>query len=94
MKVSPRNATLLARYTTLGLGGPARKFVSADTERDLIDAVRSADEAGEPVLVLGGGSNLVISDAGFPGTVIHVNTRGLSSTEAGDGSVDVTVAAG
>jgi len=85
---------LLADYTTLGLGGPAREFVSADTEQDLIDAVGSADEAGEPVLLLGGGSNLVISDAGFPGTVIHVNTRGLTSTEAGDGNVDVTVAAG
>ncbi len=89
---------LLADYTTLGLGGPARELVSADTEQDLIDAVRSADEAGEPVLLLGGGSNLVISDAGFPGTVIHVNTRGLRSGAAGDGRVDgivdVTVAAG
>ena len=40
--------------------------------------MRAADEAGEPVLLIGGGSNLVISDAGFPGTVIHVNTRGLT----------------
>jgi UDP-N-acetylmuramate dehydrogenase len=81
---------LLADYTTLGLGGPARHFVSADTEAALIRAVRSADGAGEPVLLIGGGSNLVISDAGFPGTVIHVNTRGLSFA----GAVDVTVAAG
>ena len=85
---------LLAGYTTLGLGGPARSFVTAGTEADLIDAVRSADAAGEPVLLIGGGSNLVISDAGFPGTVIHVNTRGLRSAAAGDGTVDVTVAAG
>jgi UDP-N-acetylmuramate dehydrogenase len=96
VKVSPgpRDLTVLAGYTTLGLGGPAREFVSAGTEEDLIDAVRSADEAGEPVLILGGGSNLVISDAGFPGTVIHVNTRGLRSAAAGDGAVDVTAAAG
>ncbi len=85
---------LLAGYTTLGLGGPAGQFVSADTGQSLIEAVRSADAAGEPVLLLGGGSNLVISDAGFPGTVIHVNTRGQRSAAAGDGAVDVTVAAG
>ncbi|MCW2893674.1 MAG: UDP-N-acetylmuramate dehydrogenase [Actinomycetia bacterium] len=88
------NATLLAGYTTLGVGGPARDFVSADTERSLIGAVRSADKAGEPVLLIGSGSNLVIADAGFPGTVIHVNTRGLTFVDAGDGAVDITVAAG
>jgi UDP-N-acetylmuramate dehydrogenase len=89
-----RNATLLAGYTTLGVGGPARDFVSADTERSLIGAVRSADKAGEPVLLIGSGSNLVIADAGFPGTVIHVNTRGLTFVDACDGAVDITVAAG
>lgn len=84
----------LADYTTLGLGGPARDFVSADTEHALIDAVRSADNSGAPVLLIGGGSNLVIADEGFPGRVIHVNTRGLSYVDVGDGVVDVTVAAG
>jgi UDP-N-acetylmuramate dehydrogenase len=90
----PYPPVLLADYTTLGLGGPAKIFVSADTERALIHAVRSADKAGEPVLLIGGGSNLVIADAGFPGTVIHVNTRGLTFVDAGDGAVNVTVAAG
>ena len=85
---------VLADYTTLGLGGPARTFVSAGTELALIDAVRSADRAGEPVLLVGGGSNLVISDAGFPGRVVHVNTRGFTYVDAGDGAVSVTVAAG
>ena len=89
-----RPPVLLADYTTLGLGGPAKTFVSADTERALIHAVRSADKAGEPALLIGGGSNLVIADAGFPGTVIHVNTRGLTFVDAGDGAVNVTVAAG
>ena len=97
MTVFPRGdapPTLLADYTTLGLGGPARSFVSAGTGRILIDAVRSADKADEPVLLIGGGSNLVISDEGFPGQVIHVNTRGITFVDACDGAIDVTVAAG
>ena len=99
MRVIPRGdgpsyPTVLADYTTLGLGGPAKAFVSADSTHALIGAVRSADKAGEPALLIGGGSNLVISDAGFPGTVIHVNTRGLTFVDVGDGNVDVTVAAG
>jgi UDP-N-acetylmuramate dehydrogenase len=84
----------LSAYTTLGLGGPARDFVSADTEDDLIDAIASADSGGAPVLLIGGGSNLVISDDGFPGTAVHVNTQGLMYVDVGDGIVDVTVAAG
>ena len=90
----PAAPTILADYTTLGLGGPAKAFASADSERTLIDAVRDADRAGEPVLLIGGGSNLVISDEGFPGQVIHVNTRGMTFVDAGDGAIDVTVAAG
>jgi len=86
--------TLLADYTTLGLGGPAKAFTDAPAEVTLIDAVQAADAAGEPVLIMGGGSNLVIADEGFPGSVVHVNTRGVSYAAAADGHVDVTVAAG
>jgi len=81
----------LADYTTLRLGGPARSFARAGTEEELIDAVRTADAAGEPVLILGGGSNLVVSDEGFDGTVIQVATRGVSR-DGGPGAL--TVAAG
>jgi UDP-N-acetylmuramate dehydrogenase len=81
----------LADYTTVRLGGPARGFVRAGTDDELIDAVRTADAAGEPVLILGGGSNLVVSDEGFDGTVIQVATRGVTR-EAGPGVL--TVAAG
>ncbi len=84
----------LADYTTLGLGGPAKSLVTADAEKDLIEAVRAADAGADPLLLIGGGSNLVISDEGFPGTVIHVNTRGIGYAEAGGGAIDVTVAAG
>jgi UDP-N-acetylmuramate dehydrogenase len=86
--------TSLADYTTLGLGGPAKAFVAASGEAGLIDAITAADAAGEPVLILGGGSNLVIADEGFPGTVVHVGTRGVGYAEAAGGQVDVTVAAG
>ncbi|MEV6642089.1 UDP-N-acetylmuramate dehydrogenase [Amycolatopsis sp. NPDC051371] len=66
----------LSAYTTLRLGGPARQFVSAVTSEDLVAAVREADAAGEPVLLLGGGSNLVVGDAGFDGTLIEVANTG------------------
>ncbi len=84
---------LLSQYTTLGLGGPAKSFVTAGTDDELVAAVRAADAASVPVLVLGGGSNLVIADEGFPGTVAHVATRGVCYARDGDG-VQVTVAAG
>ncbi len=80
----------LAGHTTLRLGGPARAFVTATSEDDLIARVRSADAAGEPLLVLGGGSNLVVADDGFPGTVVHVATTGIDRT----GPAGLTVAAG
>jgi UDP-N-acetylmuramate dehydrogenase len=83
----------LADYTTVRLGGPARDFARAGTETELIEAVRAADARGEPVLILGGGSNLVVADEGFDGTVIQVATRGVSRG-AGPGMGAVTVAAG
>jgi len=81
----------LADFTTVRLGGPARAFVRAETEDELTDAVRKADAAGERVLILGGGSNLVVSDEGFDGTVVQVATRGVSR-DGGPGAL--TVAAG
>ncbi|MCG6497376.1 UDP-N-acetylmuramate dehydrogenase [Kitasatospora sp. A2-31] len=68
----------LAPLTTLRLGGPARRLVTATTDDEVVAAVREADAAGEPLLVLGGGSNLVISDAGFPGTVLRIATEGFA----------------
>jgi UDP-N-acetylmuramate dehydrogenase len=89
---------LLSDHTTLRLGGPARSWVRATTEAELVDAVRRADEAGEPVLVLAGGSNLVVADEGFDGTVVEVATTGVASDATDDdptcGGAVVTVAAG
>ena len=88
----------LREHTTLRLGGPARRWVTARTESELVEAVAAADDAGEPVLVLGGGSNLVVADEGFAGTVVEVATTGISSDVEGSdptcGGAMVTVAAG
>jgi len=67
----------LAELTTLRLGGPAARLVEARTEEDVVAAVRDADLADESVLVLAGGSNLIVADEGFPGTVVHVLTAGV-----------------
>jgi UDP-N-acetylmuramate dehydrogenase len=94
----PDPAPTLRERTTLRLGGPARSWVTATTEDELVAAVSEADAAGEPVLVLGGGSNLVVADGGFEGTVVEVATRGVVADHDGDdptcGGVLVTVAAG
>ena len=66
----------LAPYTTLKLGGPARAFASAQTEDELIAMVSWADTEGWPVLILGGGSNMVVSDDGFDGLVIRCGLLG------------------
>lgn len=67
----------LADLTTLRVGGPVRELVDAATEAELVDAVRAADDAGAPVLVLGGGSNLLVSDEGFDGVVVRDARRGI-----------------
>jgi len=75
----------LSGYTTLGLGGPARRLVEAASEAEIVAEVAAADRRQEPVLVLGGGSNLVIPDEGFPGTVVRIASRGLRREHAADG---------
>ena len=84
----------LAGYTTLRLGGPARRLVHACSRERLVEAVRDADRNDEPVLLLAGGSNLVVSDDGFPGTVVRIETRGVEVHDAGPAGVRVTVEAG
>ncbi|WP_237565568.1 UDP-N-acetylmuramate dehydrogenase [Ornithinimicrobium cavernae] len=77
------------------VGGPARRTVTATTEAELIEAVRDADAAGDPLLVVAGGSNLLVSDDGFPGTVVLVRTTGIAVPDASAcGGVTAQVAAG
>jgi UDP-N-acetylmuramate dehydrogenase len=67
----------LAPLTTFRLGGPATRLVTATTDDEVIDAVRRADAAGTPLLIIAGGSNLVIGDKGFDGTVLRIATTGF-----------------
>ena len=85
---------LLSNHTSLHIGGPAKNFVRATTEEELVNAVKAADAAGEEVLIMGGGSNVLVADSGFSGTVIHVETKGNSyHVDACSGGM-ITVAAG
>jgi UDP-N-acetylmuramate dehydrogenase len=87
-------AEVLAQHTTLRLGGPAAHYVEAASEADLVTAVRAADESGEPLLLVAGGSNLVVADEGFPGTVVKIATRGVAVDQDACSGATVTVAAG
>jgi UDP-N-acetylmuramate dehydrogenase len=93
------SGTLLAEHTTLRLGGPARDFSVAATEDQLVELVSAADRTRTPLLLLGEGSNLVVGDDGFDGSVVHVATRGIQVVtghvdESAPARVSVTVAAG
>ncbi|MFG3495473.1 UDP-N-acetylmuramate dehydrogenase [Streptomyces sp. NPDC047928] len=68
----------LAPLTTFRLGGPANRLLTATTDDEVIAAVRDADATGTPLLLVGGGSNLVIGDKGFDGTALRIATRGLT----------------
>ena len=84
----------LADLTTLRLGGPAGRLVEASTEEELVAAIREADAAGEPLLVLAGGSNVVVADDGFPGTVVRILTTGIARGAGDDGRAVLDVQAG
>lgn len=90
----PQSPSLLADYTTLRVGGAAEAFVEAATADNLIAAAREAWSSGGELFILGGGSNVVVSDEGFDGTVLRVATRGIARVDAEPGVVRLTVQAG
>lgn len=83
----------LADLTTLGVGGPAAELVVARSRAEIVETVAAADRSGRAVLVLGGGSNVVVGDQGFPGVVLRLATTGRAAVADGDSTL-VTVEAG
>ncbi len=67
----------LAPFTTFRIGGPARWFVEAASEQEIVEAAEWARSRGVPLFVLGGGSNLLVADSGFPGLMLHVGLKGI-----------------
>jgi UDP-N-acetylmuramate dehydrogenase len=67
----------LREHTSLRVGGGAKQLVRVSTDQELIDLVLDLDRRSEPLLILGGGSNVVCADSEFPGTVIIVSTQGI-----------------
>ncbi len=98
----------LSDYTSLRVGGPAKEIVDASNEAEIIAAVQAADEAGKPILILGSGTNVLVSDDGFKGIVIHVAsseveaevdacsgaTLRIGAGEVWDSFVDTTISRG
>ena len=91
--LSLRERVQLAPLTTLGVGGPARFFVEASTVADVQAALEHSRSNHLPLFVLGGGSNLVVSDGGWRGLVVHLQIRGHEQRKEGD-RVVFEVAAG
>jgi UDP-N-acetylmuramate dehydrogenase len=83
----------LAPYTTFQIGGPARWFADAASEEDIAAGIAFAAERQLPLFILGGGSNLLVSDAGFPGLVLRIAMRGITSTQE-NGRAIISAAAG
>ena len=92
--VKLREHVRLAPYTTLGLGGPARYFVECDNEADVRTALGYAAEHALPLFLLGGGSNVVFGDQGFPGVVLRVAIGGIEFREGDGGAPEIAAGAG
>ena len=91
--MTPREHVALAPHCTLGVGGPARWFVDAADEGAVLEAVAWARDRGAGFRILGGGSNVVVADAGVEALVVRVSLRGVNS-ETRAGRVELTAAAG
>lgn len=85
---------MLKNLTTTAVGGPADRLIDAHHDQQLIDALAQADAQNAAVLLIAGGSNLIISDAGFAGTVIRIATKGINIEEVSDRQARLEVAAG
>jgi UDP-N-acetylmuramate dehydrogenase len=85
---------ILAPFTTFGIGGPARFFVEAQSESDIVEASGWAHQHKVPLFVLGGGSNVLIADAGFNGLVLHIALIGIEQQDISPDQILFRIAAG
>jgi len=84
----------LAPFTTLGIGGPAKLFIRAETVDEIREALSWTAAQNEPLFILGGGSNVLIADEGFDGVVLQIDLRGITVRDEDAEAVTVYVAAG
>ena len=84
----------LAPYTTLRVGGPARFFIETRSAEQILQAYRFALEQRVGFFVLGGGSNLLVSDEGFAGVVVHITDSGIETTDDDHGKLRIVSGAG
>ncbi|WP_346844832.1 UDP-N-acetylmuramate dehydrogenase [uncultured Rothia sp.] len=85
----------LKNIVTAEVGGAAKNYVRASTEQEIIDAVSAADYAGEKLLIVGGGSNILVADSGFDGTVVHIASEGIEDLDIpACGGANIRVQAG
>ncbi|MBX4197929.1 UDP-N-acetylmuramate dehydrogenase [Candidatus Parcubacteria bacterium] len=92
--MQPQEHILLKDFTTFRIGGPARYFVAVKNTEELREAIQFAHSKQLPIFVLGGGSNVLISDKGFPGLVIKIEIKGIEYKEREGEDVEVIVGAG
>ena len=82
----------LRDYTSLRVGGPAKKFVEVATESEIIAAIEAAGDT--PILIIGGGTNILVADSGFEGTVIRINSHSMQSEVDACSGATLTIGAG
>ena len=82
----------LRDYTSLRVGGPAKKFVEVGTEAEIIAAIEAAGDT--PILIIGGGTNILVADSGFEGTVIRIKSHSMQSEVDACSGATLTIGAG
>jgi len=82
----------LRDYTSLRVGGPAKKFVEVGTESEIISAIEAAGDT--PILIIGGGTNILVADTGFEGTVIRITSHSMQSEIDACSGATLTIGAG
>ena len=82
----------LSDYTSLRIGGPAKNFIEVSSEKEIIEAIESAGDT--PILIMGGGTNILVSDEGFAGTVIRISNNKIEEEVDACSGATLTIGAG